>query len=284
MKGIIKNELKADDKIAKKWEKYSDKDYLSLKSYSVGTYLLETAWGQGDTTGTYYNRFCPVDPNTGYKCVAGCQAVALAQILRKWHCQVFPDGSKTYYPNQYFTNPLTVNFYNQDYDWDEMNPYHADDDNAELIYHCGVAIGVNYTDSSTWTLYSENYKVKDAMEDYFGFQTSGLFYKTPNENNWINMLKTDIDASRPIYYVGLDSEEQVSHAWVVDGYRADNTFHCNWGWSNSHGENDDWYSLSNLSPSSNNYNFSSGQLAILGAEPILDACEGLNGASSVCPK
>ena len=277
MSYIIEKKLKGDETIVSKWEKFSNENYISLKSYSVGTFLLETTWGQGNKySTTNYNKYCPVDPNTNYKCIAGCTAVALAQILHYWQCQVFPDGTESYTPPG-FSNPLpTVYFYNEDYDWDEMNHNSPDDDNAELIYHCGVAINVMYTDSSTGGFDSN---VRYAMEDYFGFQTSGLISKSGNETEWINMLRADIDAGRPIYYAGSGNDGR--HGWVIDGYKTNNTFHCNWGWENSQGENDEWYLLSSLNP--RDYDgFTSDQKAILGAEPILDACSGLTGESVIC--
>jgi hypothetical protein len=155
-----------------------------------------------------------------------------------------------------------------------------DNDNAELIYHCGVAIGVNYTDSATWIWHSENDRVEDAMENYFGMQTSGLEWKSSYSSSiWINMLKADIDASRPIYYAAVDEIREAAHAWVIDGYNSNNYFHCNWGWTNGSNENA-FYSLSSLNPLT--YNFTSYHLAIFGAEPILDACSGLEGISNIC--
>lgn len=45
--------------------------------------------------------------------------------------------------------------------------------------------------------------------------------------------------------------------------------------------NDTWYYLTDLTPGSHNYN--SNQHAILGAEPILDACSGITGSTLICP-
>jgi len=271
MEYIVKNKLKADDTITGNWEKYSDKNYVPLKSYTVGNELLETNWNQGSP----YNNSCPLDPNTGYRCLVGCTAVALGQILNYWNCKVFPDGTRTYYPNIHFTNPLTVNFYDQDYEWDDIGTEVAP--TAEFLYHCGVAIRVNYTDSAT-SGYS-NY-VDQAMRNNFGFQTSGLKSKNSySSSTWINMLKADIDAGKPIYYDGTNTTvtPNVAHAWVIDGYRATDEFHCNWGWGGTY---NDYYYLTDLTPGSHNYN--SNQHAIIGAKPILDACSGLDGSDLVC--
>ena len=268
---IIKNKLKADNSITTKWEQFSSKDYVPLKSYTVGTPLLGTAWDQNSP----YNNNCPLDPNTGEKCLVGCTAVALGQILNYWNCSVFPDRTRTYYPNIYFTNPLSVNFYDQDYDWDNMTTIPSV--TAEFLYHCGVAIGVNYTDSAT---NGASNNVRLAMENNFGFQTMGLKSKNNySPSDWTNMLKADINAGRPIYYDGTNTSVNpaIGHAWVIDGYKATNEFHCNWGWG---GDNNDWYYLTGLTPPGHNYN--SDQNAIIGAEPILDGCGEPLGPDLVC--
>ena len=77
---IIKNELKADNNITSKWERFSSEVYVSLKSYTVGTYLLGTNWNQTSP----YNNSCPLDPITGRRCPVGCTAVAMGQIINYW--------------------------------------------------------------------------------------------------------------------------------------------------------------------------------------------------------
>ena len=50
----------------------------------------------------------------------------------------------------------------------------ADDHNAELIYHCGIALEMEYTLnwSGSWLKDSE-----DALENYFGYKTDADFKK-----------------------------------------------------------------------------------------------------------
>lgn len=272
IKIIKEKKLIANETITKEWEQYSSDQYLTLKSYTIGNHLLGTNWGQGSP----YNQSCPLDPNTGKRCLAGCTAVALGQILNYWNCRVFPDGSTTYYPNGYFTNPLTVNFYNQVYDWGNMNTVPSV--TAQLLYHCGVAIEVCYTDSATGGYSS---LVEYAMENKFGLQTSGLKSKDGYASStWIDMIKADINAGRPVYYDGTDDTvtPTTAHAWVVDGYDANNAFHCNWGWNGSYQTT--FFPLTGLTPGSHNYNAS--QHAIFGIEPALDACSGLSGSDVIC--
>jgi hypothetical protein len=268
---IKEKKLKADDAITKEWEYYSSDDYISLKSYSIDTYLLETTWNQNYP----YNQFCPIDPNVSLRCPAGCGAVALGQVLHYWDCKVFPDSSMTYIPMG-FTNSLTVNFYDQGYDWNSMSHSSGDVENAKLLYHCGVAIRTDYSVDDGSSSYPSD--IEYALENYFGFGTDGLFFKSSySDNDWINMLKTDIDASRPVIIAGVD-QTQLGHIWVVDGYNSSNQFHCNWGWS---GYLNTFFTLSQLNPDGHNYALPTLE-AILGINPILDACLGLSGNNAIC--
>jgi hypothetical protein len=270
IKAIKEKKLKADENISKKWAQYSSDDYLSLKSYTIGSHLLGTTWQQDSP---YYNS-CPYDPYTGLRCKVGCGPVALGQILNYWKCRVFPDGTNTYTPPG-FSNSLMVHFYDQDYHWDNMGV----SDVANLLYNCGVAMNANYSSSQTS---NDQGPVITALETFFGFTTDGIKWKTNYSpvSSWTNLIKAEIDAGRPVYYVGQDSLTLKGHAWVVEGYNSNNAFYCNWGWGQGY---DGFYHLSYLNPSNTSYHFSvDSQGAIIGIKPILDACSGLSGSDVVC--
>ncbi|MEZ5199519.1 MAG: C10 family peptidase [Bacteroidales bacterium] len=81
------------------------------------------------------------------------------------------------------------------------------------------------------------------------------------------MLKTDLDAGKPIQYAGFG--QGGGHTWVCDGYDNSNYFHMNWGWG---GVYDGYFSLDNLSPGTGGAgggsgSFTSGQQALMGIEP-----------------
>ncbi len=254
-----------------KWENYINLDInASLQSYSTGTYLLQTTWAQDNG----YNRFCPLDPITNLRTIVGCGGVALGQILYYWQCRVFPDNSITYTPAR-FLSPLTVNFFGQNYNWSSMSKTSSDDYNALMLYHSAASIRADFGSAST-TNFATN--TRTALVTYFGFNANNIQNKDSYTNaTWINMLKTEINAERPIYYSGYNYSGSYGHAWVIDGYNSSDFFHCNWGWS---GNYNGWYSLSALNPSS--YSLNDGQSAILNVYPMLDACSGLNGSSDIC--
>ena len=100
-----------------KWDYYLNLAETSgQKSYSTGTYLMQTIWGQD----LGFNRFCPLDPNTNNRTIVGCGGVALGQILYYWQCRVFPDNSISYTPAG-FPVPISLTFSGQNYNWSGMS-------------------------------------------------------------------------------------------------------------------------------------------------------------------
>ncbi len=265
-----KNEIKPSKEISEKWNTLSSSEFIRLKSYTPGTHLVHTTWGQRNS----FNDQCPYDPvYTGIHCDVGCNAVALGQLLYKWGCPVYPHGTSSYTPAN-FTHSLTVNFGNQSYDWDSMSPTSADSENEKLLYHCGVACKVDYAFLST-TGPTEN--IKYALENYFGFETDGIENKSSySPSTWISMLKSDLDNEYPIIYRGVQEGESIGHAWVIDGYNASNEFYCNWGW---YGNYNNFYPLTALGPDEEDY-YNDNQKAIFGIHPEPDFT--ISGPSIVC--
>lgn len=227
--------------------------------------LIQTFWDQDDP----YNQLCPTVSGTAT--YTGCVATAMAQVMKFWNWPIQGNGSKSYRWN---SQTLSVNFGNTTYDWANMtNTYDENSTEAQqtavatLMYHCGVSVSMSYgTDGSG--AYSTD--VDDALTSYFRYNSSTISYKTKQSysSSWLNLLKTDLNAGRPVYYSG--SGTGGGHAFVCDGYDSDNYFHFNWGWS---GMYDGYFLVSNLNPgtggagsgSSGTYN--SSQAAIFGIQP-----------------
>ena len=146
------------------------------------------------------------------------------------------------------------------------------------MVHCGVSVEMNYNvasegGSGAITIcsgYSDcDVSAEDALKSYFGYKNTlqGVHKSDYSNTDWINLLKTELDAGRPIIYAGRGNEG--GHCFVADGYDNNGYFHFNWGWS---GRNDGYYALSALIPGSGgagggSYNFSDAQRAIIGIEP-----------------
>ena len=248
-------------------------------------------WNQGET----YNSSCPTFE--GKPCYAGCSATAMAIIMRffKWpetgkgrieeyttttHKMTIPaivlDGYKYDWSKMPVTDANTVGNWNED----QIKAV------ADLMYHCGAAVQMDYTPNGSGAVLS---KMLDAMIRNMSYSASAMEYIRINFSNrqWFQMIKAEIDANRPFIYAGFDTKGAGGHAFVCDGYNSDNEIHINWGWG---GEENAWYAVCYLGGNIN-YTFSSDDVAIFGltpdktgeSQPItrLDVYSGVPGGISV---
>ena len=191
--------------------------------------LLHSNWNQS----RYYNDLCPQDENapSGYdgKVPNGCVAVAMSQIIYYYRYPESGTGSHTNYTDY---GQFHVNFAQQHYNYDAMSDKLSFYNNevAKLIFHCGTAIDMMYGPDGSGAY---SFEVPEAMSTYFRYNTDS--YHTSKHyysyDTWCNMLKTDLDARRPVYYSGYS--EEGGHAFICDGYNSDNYFHFNFGWGGS---------------------------------------------------
>ena len=281
----IDSKMKASTETSKLWKDLIEGNTKAAKATTVVSALLQTTW---DQNGYYYysggqlliyelyNNLCPYDNNAGERTVTGCVATAMAQIMKYWSYPAYGVGSHSYTPE---THPeygvQSANFATTNYAWSNMpNELTSSSTTtqknaiATLMYHCGVSVDMDYDISNNGGSGAYSEDVPYALINYFNYKsTASIKYKSNyTDNNWINLLKTELNASRPIQYSGSGTG---GHAFVCDGYNSNNYFHFNWGWS---GSNDGFYLLSSLNPGSGgsgggNYNFTNSQKAIIGIEP-----------------
>ena len=235
--------------------------------------LVTTTWDQSP----YYNEYCPYDYQAGDLTVTGCAATAMAQIMKFWNYPQRGSGFHSYSHQLYGT--LSANFGDATYDWGSMpnNVSGANAAVATLMYHCGISIDMNYGVASAGG--SGAYVIIDhspvqncvefALEEYFGYDTGlrGVFRENYSTGDSIELLKTELEAGRPIEYAGFGSGG--GHAFVCDGFDPNDFFHFNWGWS---GFYDGYFSIDALDPGgtgtgggSGGYN--SGHQALIGIKP-----------------
>ncbi len=238
------------------WVSIPENEMNKGKAFGVAA-LLTTKWNQDDT----YNYYCPqISNGPGGRCYAGCVATTMSQIMKFWNYPAKGEGSHSYY-HPYFVN-ISANFDSANYDWSAMtNTINASSRNAiaNLMYHCGVAVDMNYGPYGSGASSSS---VPLAMKIYFDYHPSiEILTKTQfSVENWNAILWDNLDQGWPIYYSGHGSSG--GHAFVLDGYSDSTYFHFNWGWG---GANNGYFSLSNLN--SGNGDFSLGQQAIINFVP-----------------
>ena len=238
-----------------------------LRDYDVGKTvatviippLLTTEWGQqcsNDATNpdTYaYNARLDTNPIPGcMRCLAGCGAVAMAQILKYWK------------------SPTSVPFNCIHYSWVDMpdklikngNPNYVNQRDAvsTLIKHCGMISNTNYCSGFNNDPCASSNNIYNSEDGFhlYGFVNADIVTRGNNDTDWTNMMFQELFNNRPVYYTAYQTSSwEGGHAFVCDGYYKDalnnEYFYFNWGWNGNH----NFYplTLSNLAPPGYSFNY-----------------------------
>ena len=295
--------VEASEEAQNQWKALRKGARTSTAAVVVGP-LIQTTW---DQDAPYWN-LCPGSGNnkayTG--CVA--TAMAQVMKYWEWPVQgtgsrtyqpMDPNSETGATSKRY--GQQTANFGATTYDWAHMkNSYSGSYTETEatavatLMYHCGVATDMMYGNSSdggsgTMTVNygdwdwsdAEGECAQNALYMFFGYQQptgymrdgytyyGTTYYEAWSDADWTAMIKAELDLQRPIMYGGGNAQSGGGHSFICDGYRSDDYFHFNWGWS---GSNDGYFLLSNLVPGSGGaggggYNFTPDQDVIIGIVP-----------------
>ena len=255
----VKQNLSPEEDIIDKWSRLKSGQAVSTRNRNTVGPLLTTTWDQGQ----YYNSLCPeaVGGPDGHA-LTGCVATAMAQIINYWGYPAHGHGTHSYVANY---GTMTVNYDSANYDYANMpNALTATSTPEEvnavatLMRDCGVANVMIYGPSSSG---ADKENIRPAFINLYGF-SSKLGYADRNmytNDEWITLLRNEIDLENPVYYTGTDGWN--SHAFVLDGYTGSDYFHFNFGWS---GAGDGWYLTSAINPS---LEFNYWQQAIVGIRP-----------------
>lgn len=209
---------------------------------------LEQNWHQGAP----YNAMCPIDPVTGARSVAGCPAVAMAQILHYHHTTNHTRFSDD---DDYFHGYSGRNFWIDDdykiHDFASFPDLNAalealliryrngipitNDDRAALTFACGVAAHQVYTSSVSGT-----FGVSQAVQAYTRFGVTGFELLGEFHPDLYARMADNMKHALPVHFAVLDPGGGSGHNLVVDGYNTDDYFHLNFGWG---GSSNGWYLL-----------------------------------------
>lgn len=271
---IVENNIPATDDITEQWTALRNGTYQSPQKIkgNIATSvspLIQTKWNQSP----YVNSLCPFDETYNKNAVTGCPATAMAQIMKYWKYPKKGFGFHSYNENNYGT--LSANFGATEYKWDDMPDVvlGPNDAVATLMYHCGVAVEMDYGVNASGSYVIKSFfntqnTVEYALPTYFGYATTlkGLQRADYTDNQWISILKKELDEQRPIQYAGYG---QGGHTFVCDGYDANDFFHMNWGWG---GHYDGYFNLNALNPGTGGIGagagtYNSNQQALIGIKP-----------------
>lgn len=217
------------------------------------------AWGQSSNNdgGCHpsYNAFFPETTNEACTCekrFAGCGSVAMGQIMWYWK---WPYTSSSRY-----------------YDWDKMpiklyegTSSDISDEIGHLLKDCADASNMHYLFCvGSWTTVNA---IKSAFTNTFRYEAVKKHVKKDWEtDSWLDLIRSEIDAGRPVFYRGDKSDlSGDKHFFVIDGYTINNPdyFYINFGWK---GFGDGQYYLNDISPSDNGP-YNENQKALVGISP-----------------
>ena len=231
--------------------------------------LMTTLWDQGEP----YNRLLPTSLYGGGRCVTGCVATAMAQVLKYFEVPVCGIGSRTiYYPQGNYTGTaITADFGEHNYDWanmlDDYRGVSYNDDQAMavavLMRDCGVAADMQYGGSNNTENGSGAYSTDAAagLRTYFGIADAECLERDNySEAEWMDIVYRTLSEDGPCYYGGA-SYSSGGHAFVLHGYNEEGKVYVNWGWS---GDDDGYYDIALLNPGW--YTFNMGQDMIIGVK------------------
>ena len=222
------------------------------KSYKPVAQLLNTTWGQREP----YNFLCPTyDEN---RTVAGCTAVALAQVLYYYRSENTSNVIEEYV-NAATNTEISVDYSKGGYDWDNMLTSYNDDNLtaldpnyteqqaqavARLMFEAGVACHSNYGFDSNYTTteFSTSGKVPYvALQKNYNFNCDYYYRPYVPTEFWMDAIQQSLLNGSPVIYVGG------THCYVVDGIDSEGLCHVNWGWE---GSDDGYYDIAFSKPSS----------------------------------
>ena len=242
------------------WKRYSSADFKPAakksgdsKSLKFLEPLVTSTWNQSK----YYNQYSPYDFNAkefnDYRTPNGCVALSMSNILNYYR---YPNAGTGGIGNHTVSGhpeygKLSANFAEGTYNYDAMtnsivNGYQGTF--AEMVYHCGLAVKMQYGPDGSGAQSSE---VPTVMAKHFKY-TIGQFKTLAGNyggdyNKWESeVLIPELDKYRPLYYSGYSDSYGSGHAWIIDGYMQTDSatyFHVNWGWG---GADNGFFRIDNL--------------------------------------
>ncbi|QKX05805.1 T9SS type A sorting domain-containing protein [Aquimarina sp. TRL1] len=216
--------------------------------------------------GAGWNKQCPEDGEgrDGHALV-GCVATAMAQVIRYWEFPKTGRGSETYNHSKY--GAISANFGATTYNWQHMSKSRPDQENAKLLFHCGVAVNMNYGAKSSGAY---THDVPGALKTYFKYDTAARLVNKYNysQQAWSDLMKKELEERRPVLYSGRSTlTKPAGHLFVLDGYQITEQgdyFHINWGWG---GRTNGYFYLNKLITHNGDHNWVKSNAAIINLKP-----------------
>ncbi len=255
IQAIKDNAVPATAEITAAWKDLKAGEMMSAKGNRSKLLDLTTKWDQCDIYNNcvLYNNLCPPQAGPNHT-LTGCTATAMAQVMKYWEWPITGSGDHSYTAGDY--GEQYANFGATTYDWVKMpnkltcsSGQDSINAVATLMYHCGVAVNMDYSFGVSNAPF-----VPSSMVNFFDYSVAveDAYQNNYSDEEWIAMLKHEIDYDRPVLYGGHYNSNGGSpgHAFVCYGYDNNDMFKFNWGWSGNHDGENEYWSIGNLNPQS----------------------------------
>lgn len=230
----------------------SDVRHAQRRAGTVISPLIKVNWNQSGN----YAKYTPDNV------VVGCVAVGMAQAMSVHQYPDRPQGSHAYVSS---TNRYSLYIdYDKEaaYDWNAiMTGANKRDEVARLLYHCGVAVNMNYDADGSGA--SEN-SIPGALKNYFKYPNAvTVHHRDKYQGNWKQLIIDELINGRAVIYCGADPVKSYGHCFNLDGYDGE-FFHVNWGWG---GSGNNYFSLDALRDVTMDTNYTLDQSAVVDVRP-----------------
>lgn len=231
--------IEASSEVKAKWQALP----RTPRKASSQTLLTTAAWSQE----TPYNNACPT--YNSKKCVTGCVATAMSIVLRYNQWPEYGTGTIPAYTTD--SNGISVaakNIDGYEYDWSSMPLTNGSSVSwtsaqktavSDLMAHCGAMVRMDYDPDGSGAMSCD---IVEALATHMSYSPSAVELYRCNYSNdeWLDMIRAEIDSNHPIIYGGSDTGGNGGHQFVCDGYNSFNEIHINWGWG---GAFNAWYAV-----------------------------------------
>lgn len=211
-----------------------------VKQYTTGKWYQDAP----------YNNECPTITGGSGRGMTGCVATAGAIVMRYFSWPDKGEGTTTKYSytnENSRTQTINAKTLGRSYDWSNMimdyNGSYTSTQGAAvaaIMVDVGIASQMQYGQGGSGT-FDEN--LLAAMQKHFKYNKSAYraCRESYTDDEWIALLKDNLDNVGPMPYGGADSEG--GHEFVFDGYSDRDYFSVNWGWG---GVDDGFFLVSSL--------------------------------------
>jgi len=200
---------------------------------------VESMWHQSSP---YWNE-CPIDPVTSDRCVVGCVATAMGQIINFWQ---YPDAVIFTHADDYVTDTRHISINATEasipaIDYNDGSPTFAVC--ADISYACGVSVKMNYTSQGSGASHID---CADAYRSHFDFDRAQ--WREEQSLGFYDILEQNMKDSMPAQLGITDAGWNYAHSIICDGFRettGDDEWHLNFGWGGSNPDPlpSSWYVL-----------------------------------------